>query len=139
ITLLPMLEAAKADRPLPATASGAYLEGCRRLCAEHRDNQSSSRAYDPGPVTLLAAATRVAAMLQLGRTDALATVPVPAADLSALTLALLEGGAEPADQGDVGCTAYTLAKSTESALFTPLGPGRIGFAHHSFQEFLAAR
>jgi hypothetical protein len=138
VTLVPLLEAAAAGESLPADAVAAFAQACRRLCTETNPGQRDIMTTDPpSPGALLAAGLRVAAAIQFGAQDAIADTidegpGVPLADLA--------GGAEPDGPfTTVACSEHLLRKLTESALLSPLGPRRWGFAHHSFQEYLAAQ
>lgn len=138
ITLLPLLHAARDGYPLPQSAYKAYQDGCRALCAEPRRSSGAAARDEPGPEGLLAAARRIAGFLQFGSLESIITDPVVLAGPRELALTSIEGGHEPDDLSERPCTARELHRVMESALFTPVAAGRVGFAHHSFQEFLAA-
>jgi hypothetical protein len=138
VTLIPLLEAAAAGEPLPEDAAAAFAQACRRLCTETNPAQRDVMTADsPSPGALLSAGRRVAAAIQFGAQHALADT---SDDGPGVSLADLAGGTEPDEASSaVACSERLLRKLTESALLTPLGPRRWGFAHHSFQEYLAAR
>jgi hypothetical protein len=138
VTLNPLLSAAVQNRPLPANLVEAFSQACERLCTETNPaRRDGIRPDHPSPADLLAVGRRVAAALQFGADDALVDLLDEGAGL---TLAALARGTEPDGAGrEVACTEHLLRKLTESALLAPLGPRRWGFAHHSFQEFLAAQ
>ena len=138
VTLKPLLNAAVRNLPLPANTLEAFGQACEQLCTEtnpaRRDQISAGH---PAPADLLAAGRRVAAALQFGVASALADLDDEGAGLP---IPLLARGSEPDGAGrQVACTEHQLRKLTESALVVPLGPRRWGFAHLSFQEFLAAQ
>jgi hypothetical protein len=138
VTLNPLLYAAVQNRPLPANTVEAFSQACERLCTETNPARRDGITPDhPSPADLLAIGRRVAAALQFGADDALVDLLDEGAGL---TLAALARGTEQDGAGrEVTCTEHLLRKLTESALLAPLGPRRWGFAHHSFQEFLAAQ
>jgi hypothetical protein len=138
VTLNPLLAAAAQDRPLPASLAEAFSQACERLCTETNPTRRDGITPDhPGPAALLAIGRRLAAALQFGADGTLADLVDEGAGL---TLAALVRGSEPDGAGrEVAYTEHLLRKLTESALLAPLGPRRWGFAHHSFQEFLAAQ
>jgi hypothetical protein len=138
VTLNPLLDAAVQNLPLPANTMEAFAQACERLCTETNPAWRDGITADhPSPADLLAAGRRVAAALQFGADDALADLVDEGAGLP---LAALARGTEPDGAGrEVACTEHLLRKLTESALLSPLGPRRWGFAHHSFQEFLGAQ
>ena len=127
-----------ADEPLPADAAAAFAQACRRLCTETNPGQRDVMTADsPSPGALLAAGRRVAAAIQFGAQHALADTTHEG---PGVPLAHLAGGTElDGAFSTVACSERLLRKLTESALLTPLGPRRWGFAHHSFQEYLAAQ
>ena len=137
VTLIPLLHSAVQNLPLPGNTVEAFAQACERLCTETNPARRDTLTADhPSPAELLAAGRRVAAALQFGAADTLADLD----EGSGLPLPALAGGTEPDIAGrEVRCTEHLLRKLTESALLSPLGPRRWGFAHHSFQEFLAAQ
>lgn len=139
VTLKPLLLAAAEGRPIPANTVQAFEQACERLCTETDPARHDIiSAQHPSPAAVLAAARRVAAALQFGAETALTD---GAGDEPGLTGPELARGRPEPDLagGQVECTEFLFRKLTESAQLGPLAPGRWGFVHHSFQEFLASR
>ncbi|MFJ7990428.1 hypothetical protein [Streptomyces sp. NPDC096351] len=139
VTLRQMVTAYGAKGQLPRTAYDAYRDACEHLCTESRrpnDRDALDRVVPAGD--LMAVAARIAAAAQFGRHGAICDHPQPRP--GDLDVALLHGGEEPGPLGaGVDCTLRELRQVLESGLFVPIGEQRWKFAHHSYQEFLAAQ
>lgn len=137
VTLKPLLKAAAQGKPLPENTVRAFALACSQLCTEDNPaRRDGMTAGHPSRADLLAAGRRVAAALQFVVRDALADAPD---DETGVAIPILARGTEPDGAGrQVHCTEYLLCKLTEAALLAPLSARRWGFAHRSFQEYLAA-
>jgi hypothetical protein len=142
VTLREMVDSFREDDgQMPATAEGAYLAACRRLCTERIERRPRDRALlnqQATPERLLQAAAWVAAAMQFGRFDAVSDHPEPDEEDLALTRLAMPWQPDTASAGRPGWTTYELRQVVESGLFLPVGELRWVFAHHSYQEFLAA-
>ncbi|MEU8512965.1 hypothetical protein AB0C76_15470 [Kitasatospora sp. NPDC048722] len=140
VTLRPLLIRYAEGKSLPATAEQAYLQACLHLCAENRRPKNPLLLQaQASPGHLLAVAARIAAAMQFGRYKRLSDVPERSDDPTDLHLSYLDSGDEPGYlTGSVQCTVRELRQVCESSLLAPVGDLRWVFAHHSYQEFLAA-
>lgn len=124
---------------LPDSQVELYRIGCRALCEE--SNQSRRDARRTGALSAderLGVAARVAAATILGGRTAVWTGldrDVPAGDLRRADLV----GDEPTLTGTVRVTEQVLRDEVLSTgLFSARGPERLGWAHQTYGEFLAA-
>jgi hypothetical protein len=137
VTLIPLLEAARDGSPLPDDAMKAYQQACRRLCTERERTSLTDgrdRSFETGE--LIALARKAAAAVQFCAREGLAERD----DVSdCVTFAELAQGFEPLDGGGtVQCTDAAYRALTQAGILVATGERRWGFAHRSFQEFLAS-
>jgi hypothetical protein len=138
VTLRFLLRLLEGGRPLPRSKQELYEKLCRSLCEE--PSGSRSRA-DVSPDERLALAERIAASLLYGGKSAVFIDPdrgdVPQSDMPLYDLV----GDRERVEGDmfVAATEPALRDALGTGLFNSRGRGRLGFAHHSFGEYLAAR
>lgn len=125
---------------LPLTQAELYAKGCKLLAAE--TSQSYLEAGHLGslaPARRMAVAGRIAAVTVFGQKDAIWTGAdfgdVPEGDV---TPGDLSGGKETAggESFEVGVAAVDEVSHT--GLFTSRGISRLGWAHQTYAEFLAA-
>jgi hypothetical protein len=120
---------------LPQTRERLYEQGCLHLCqepdVERREQASRESRRLLTPPERLATATRIAAITMLGNRAAVwvgdALGEIPESDVPAGALA--------------GGTVQELAirDTLKTGLFTSRGADRLGWAHQSLAEYLAAR
>jgi hypothetical protein len=123
-----------------ATQAGLYRDGCELLCAE--TNQSRLASNGVGLLTQrerLVVAARLAAIMMFTNRAAVLTSP----DLGAQQrndLALLDatGGVEAIAGVAVQVTDAAIMDALNTGLFSLRGEGRLGWAHQTYAEFLAA-
>jgi predicted NACHT family NTPase len=129
------------NRCFPSSQADLYLEGCRLLC----DETSSSRrvsglAGSLSPTQRLAIAMRIAAVTMFSNKYAVWTGidrgDVPEDDV---TLQQLSGGREGSSGEDVLATEAAIKETLGTGLFSSRGSVRMGWAHQTYAEFLAAR
>ncbi len=141
ITLKMLINEVKAGRPITtATASQVtlYGRGVLALCEEHETlPPPEPTALSSG--RLVAVAGRVAAAVGLTGLDSVwigrgTECPDDAVDLSDI-----DGGVEKSDGDEVRVDRHALRQALATGLFTSRGPDRLGFAHQTYMEYLAAR
>jgi hypothetical protein len=125
---------------LPETQVELYQRGCLSLCeeAEHR--------IETGLQPALSAAERLAVAKRIAACTIFSTRPAllfgrddldVAAD--AIRLSELAGGQERVGMSVVEVTEKTLRDALDTGLFTSRGAKVLGWAHHTYEEYLAAR
>lgn len=126
---------------LPSTQAELYLQGCRLLCEETNESRRGARLM--GSLTIeqhLAVASRIAAITVFSNRYAIWTGincgEVPDEDT---TIQELCGGNENADGVEFQVTEITIGEILGTGLFSSRGPNRMGWAHQTYAEFLAAR
>jgi len=133
ITLKFLLNAYHRQGAFPATQKALYREGCRVLCEE--PNSDKREAHLIGPLTSdqrIRVAERIAAVTVFGNFDAIwLGIDLGAVDMADVTVAQLAQGGKPILESAIRATL-------DSALFSWRGPERIGWAHQTYAEFLAA-
>lgn len=124
---------------LPASQVELYMFGCRALCEE--TNPSRRAARRTGNLSVdqrMVVASRVAAAIVLGSRTAVWTGldrDVPPSDLRRADLV----GDEPTPTGVLRVDEPVLRDEVLSTgLFSARGPERLGWAHQTYGEFLAA-
>ncbi|WP_327692441.1 hypothetical protein [Streptomyces sp. NBC_00459] len=136
VTLNPLLEAQARGEKLPETVAEAYDQACRTLCTETWQQGFAQRQEQPAVDHLLEVARWAAAALQFSRAQVLTDGE---AVHGALHLDSLMGSGIPGLIPELDCRRRELMHLTESGLLTPVGRRRWVFAHHSYQEHLAAQ
>lgn len=124
----------------PSTQAELYGEGCRLLCEE-----TSESRRDAGRIGKLSAnqriivAAHIAAITVFGGRYAVWTGidrgDVPEVDV---TVSQLCGGTEIADGSQFEISESTVRETLSTGLFSSRGPNRMGWAHQTYAEFLAA-
>lgn len=125
----------------PSTQAELYLQGCLQLCEEtneHRRDAGLSGSFTPEQ--RLAMASRIAAVTIFSNKYAVWTGMdrgnVPDEDT---TIQELCGGNEDANGVQFQVTEIAIKETLGTGLFSSRGPGRMGWAHQTYAEFLAAR
>lgn len=124
---------------LPGRGASLYAAGIRFLCAEQ--NAVRLDAGLGGALQVdhrVAIARRIAAATAFGGAPAIWTGPEIDADGDDLVVAHLAGGVEPALSGPVEVTVPAVLEAMRTGLFTSRGGQRLGWAHATFADFLAA-
>jgi hypothetical protein len=125
---------------LPSTQIELYESGCLALCEEFEHRAETGLQRPLSSEQRLAIAKRVAAatifstrsVLLFGSDDL--DVPKQAVRLNELT-----GDSERAGPLTVEVTETALRDSLDTGLFTSRGAKTLGWAHHTYEEYLAAR
>jgi hypothetical protein len=144
VTLFMLLRAYARDHQLPGTFRDLYREGCRTLCAEvdpqrvEEIRQRYQMYLLPSEAQKLAIATRIAALLMLSGKTAVYYGPAENAVADDLLLSDVATGTETADGAEFPVNDASVFHALQSALFSARGENRLGFAHQTFAESLAA-
>jgi hypothetical protein len=141
ITLNFLLNTYMRSGRFPSDPVELYLEGCRILCDELNANRRETGFVGALPSDQrLAIAMRLAAVTIFANRDAIWTGPdsgeVQDEDVSVRAIA---GGYESAQGGAVAVTEATVGETLGTGLFSSRGIHRMGWAHQTYAEFLAAR
>jgi hypothetical protein len=124
---------------LPERGAALYAAGVRSLCEEQ--NVARRDAGLHGVLSLderVAVARRIAVATVFGGASALwlgAEVDAGAEEVAAESLA---GSAEPTRGGTLAVTVDAVREAARTGLFTSRGGQRLGWAHATFADFLAA-
>jgi predicted NACHT family NTPase len=141
VTLQLLLNAYRRSGSLPSDQTQLYTDGCRLLCEESRDGlRPAPTNSDLTAEQKLTVAKRVAAVTIFCGRDAVWTDvdrgDVPDADIRIPEIAG-EAAAHPPSGAGGGEQAIRQALNT--GLFSSRGLPRVGWAHQTYAEFLAAR
>ena len=140
ITLQFLIGMHKRNGRFPSSRWELYEQGCRCLCEE-----SSQSRRDAGHFGLLSAAqrlevsSRIAALTVFCGRGVIDTGAAGTVDDSVLTVADLDGGNEEFSGTTFAISPAAVRETLGTALFSGRGPEKLGFAHRTYAEFLAAR
>ncbi|WP_434391362.1 NACHT domain-containing protein [Melittangium boletus] len=139
VTLRFMLEAFKRGG-LPVDRWQLYWEGCRFLAQENNPDRRDSRLRgELDAEERLAVASRVAALMLLANREEVWLHPPDEPWPGSTRLDELVGGEERVGPArSVSVSDDALRETLDSGLFGPAGPHRVGWAHRTYAEFLAA-
>lgn len=141
VTLNFLLKTYQRHRSLPKTQAELYLEGCRLLCEETNPDRRDARLKEAlSADQRLAVAARIAAITVFANRYAVWTTvnqgDVPVEDV---TIRELGGGREQAQGNEFEVGEHAIRETLEdTGLFSGRGPNRLGWAHQTYAEFLAA-
>jgi hypothetical protein len=127
------------DGNLPANQIDLYESGCRILCEE--SNESRVASGKRGCLTVedrFAIASRIAAVTQFCNRFSVWTgseATIPPEDVSVNSMV----GSEQLEAADLAVSPDAVREVLDTGLFSSRGPSRIGWAHQTYAEFLAAR
>jgi hypothetical protein len=139
-TLKFLLRSYAAGSDLPPTRAQLYEVGCHALCEETNESRrASGRTGALSAAQRLAVASRVAAATVLAARAAVWTGPdsgaVPPSDVAASALV----GWETAEGERFRVSEAAVRETLDTGLFSARGANRVGWAHQTYAEFLAAR
>ena len=141
ITLKFLLNTYKQYSKLLSTQKELYLEGCRLLCEE--TNESRLGAKRTGEFTAeerMAVAARIAAVTIFAKRPVIWTGAdmgyVPDDDV---TVQELCGGSGSVNDDEIQVSKDAVRETLATGLFSSRGLKRMGWAHQTYAEFLAAR
>lgn len=141
ITLDFLLNTYRRTGQFPSTQAKLYLEGCRLLCEETSESRRDARLT--GTFTAeqrMTVAARIAAITVFSNRYAIWTDidrgDVPDEDV---TIQNLYGGKESVNGNEFEVSEAAIRETLNTGLFSSRGPNRMGWAHQTYAEFLAAR
>lgn len=140
VTLKMLLNIYRRDGRFPRTQAELYLEGCRVLCEEFSPSRlASGNVGDLTAEQRMAVAARIAALAVFANRSVVQTEPDRGDALEEdVSLRALVGGEESVDGGRFPVTKAAVQETLSTALFSSRGRGRLGWAHKTYAEFLAA-
>jgi hypothetical protein len=124
---------------LPERGAALYAAGVRSLCEEQ--NVARRDAGLDGVLSLderVAVARRIAAAMVFGAASAVWTGAEVDAGGEDIAVDRLAGSEEPTPGGSVAVTVAAVREAARTGLFTSRGGQRLGWAHATFADFLAA-
>ncbi len=141
VTLEFLINTYRRRKQLPSSQAELYLEGCRCLCEEtNEDRRTAGRTGVLSTGWRLVIAARIAAVTLLSNRDAiwkgLDIGEVPDEDI---ILRKLAGGTEQVNETAFQVTEAHIREVLDTGLFSAHGPQRMGWAHQTYAEYLAAR
>lgn len=141
ITLDMLVKLYKQKGGLPSKQTELYEKGCLLMCEEPNERRREIGATDNlSAKMLLATASRIAAVTIFGNRYAIWTDidkgNIPEEDV---TVSELSGGNESVNGKSIPVTDDLIKAALGTGLFTSRGPHRMGWAHQTYAEFLAAR
>jgi predicted NACHT family NTPase len=125
----------------PSSQAELYLEGCQLLCEETSVNRrAAKRTGNLSAQQRLAVAARMAALTVFANRYTIWTSfdagDVPVEDIEIPELC---GGKEHIGEEEFAVTQATINEVLDTGLFSSRGANRMGWAHQTYAEFLAAR
>ena len=138
VTLGMLISTFLREGDLPNSVLELYEKGCLILCEEQNESRrAAGRTGSLSPRDRVAICSRIAAATQFGNRFAVWTgteaAGVPAEDVR---VADLSGGTE---HGEITVNNEAILESLSTGLFSSRGRDRLGWAHQTYAEFLAAR
>ncbi len=140
LTLRFLLNTYTNESRLPSSQAEAYVKGLRLLCEEANENRRAAKQIGRlSPAQRLAVASRIAAMMVFGGRSAVWTEVdfgnKPSSDIGIYELI---SGNETSDGNEIAVGESEVRDALSTGLFSARGPGRLGFAHQTYGDFLAA-
>lgn len=140
LTLNLLFSLFKKEGRLPRSVADLYVRGCLKLCEESNQSRRDARRLGPlTPAQRLRVASRIAATTMFANRYAVWTGPeadgVPEEDVP---LSALAGGREHGEFPAFDVAEDSVREVLDTGLFTSRGDVRMGWAHQSYAEFLAA-
>ncbi len=140
ITLEFLLKQYRRPRGLPQSRWELYREGCQILCEESSRSRNSLNPQRPGAsLERLATAARIAAVCMFAQRTAVQCTP-NLGDLpdDAIHCDDIADKTEQPEATGMTITADLLRETVGTGLFNARSDDRLGFAHQTYVEFLAA-
>lgn len=140
VTLHFLLRMFRRDSRLPRTQQELYLEGCQLLCEEASPSRRGAKLLGSlNSHQRLAIASRIAAVMVFCNRATIATdVGKPLDGQTEVAVADTVGGTELVDGGSIDVTEAAIRETLSTGLFSSRGLERLGWAHQTYAEFLAA-
>ncbi len=141
VTLDFLIDLYKQNQHLPQTQSELYLQGCQLLCKESRNLELMRKLTFQ---KRMAIASRIAALTLFTNRSAIWTETeqgnMPDGDI---TIEQMCGGQDSADMNglpkEFEVERPEIEETLATGLFSARGVGRIGWAHQSYADYLAAK
>jgi hypothetical protein len=140
VTLKFLLVFFENSRPLPASRTELYYEGCKRLCEEenpHRRDSPKARGTLV-PSQRMDIASRIAAVSQLSNRSAIWLGLSEGLQREDLSLESIVGGSEGEPNRELEVNLINARESLGTGLFSSRGLTRQGWQHQTYAEYLAA-
>ena len=139
LTLKMLFRLYKRDGHLPGSTADLYREGCLALCEEqnHSRRETGNRGNLNAPQRLRLAG-RIAAATILGHRFAVWTGPETETPTEDTPISALSGAREDDDFPSFTATDNGVREVLDTGLFSSRGDQRMGWAHQTYGEFLAA-
>ena len=141
VTLQFLLNTYRRSGSLPSDQTQLYADGCRLLCEESRDGlRPAPSSSDLAAEQRLAVASRIAAVTIFCGRDAVWT-DVDRGDVPDADVRIAEIVGETAAYATAGVAVgeHEIWQALNTGLFSSRGLPRIGWAHQTYAEYLAAR
>lgn len=140
VTLQFLINTYRDKGKFPTTQAELYREGCLRLCEEPSESRrEAGLAGDFSAEQRLVVAARIAAVSIFANKNAvwvdLDRGDVPDGDV---TVKELVGGSESLNGRQFEVSEAAVRETLKTGLFSSRGPNRLGWAHQTYAEFLAA-
>ncbi len=141
ITLKFLMRSYQEARSFPATQAELYARGCRLLCEEQNPSRTAGNLRGSLDASQrITIATRIAAVMTFCRRGLVWTESETGViGDDELTVDLLAGGTEVAGGVPIAVTEATVRETLSTGLFSSRGAGRVGWAHQTYAECLAAK
>jgi hypothetical protein len=139
LTLEFLLHTYTTDGQLPRRTSDLYRANLKRMCDEHSPERRAASPRPVSPGDLSAVARWVAAATVFSGATAVWLGPIPSpAGKELISVDDVADGTEPCAGGSVLATLSLVREVTRTPLFSGHGEAQMGWAHTTFQDFLAA-
>lgn len=140
ITLNFLLNIFKKTGKFPKTKNELYIAGCELLCEEPNEGRRDvGRVSQFNPKQLLAVASRIAAVTTFSNKFAVWTsIDMGDVPLEDVTISELLGSHEKVITDEIKVDKKSIEEALKTGLFTSRGSNRMGWAHQTYAEFLAA-
>lgn len=141
ITFGLLLNLFRKHNQFPDKLTDIYEQGCRLLCDEINDNRrdSPNLRSDLTPARTMLVAARIAAyMILCNKAAVWKDVETGEHNADDILVRELHGGNEELAGISFPVTEEAVRKALATGLFTARGANRLGWAHQTFAEFLAA-
>jgi len=140
VTLKMLFRVYSRDQRLPQNQAQIYEEGCLTLCEESNLSYvASGRTGDLTAMERMTVAARIAAFMTFAKRSAIRTGAGGGESLPEdITIDEIAGGNEESPDGLFDVPRAAVREALDTGLFAARGPDRIGWAHQTYSEFLAA-
>lgn len=125
---------------MPPTRWALYEKGIELLCEENNEGRREKQFPQTDAKQLIEVASRIAAITILGNRKAI-WMDIDQGETTGddITVSKMSGGIESCTGQTLNVTDSLLRETIGTGMFTSRGPQRMGWAHQTYAEFLAAR